>query len=216
MTLPGPAEDGPYPTIVNYSGYEPSKPGGILDESLVGFCDLLPVICDAPNHPSGLIPGFMGYATVGVNMRGTGCSGGAYDYFETLQLLDGYDIIETVAAQPWVFKNQVGMAGLSFPGISQLFVAQTKPPSLRAITPLSVIADTASSTLAPGGIFNNGFAFQWAENVVNGAQPYGQGWERDQIELEYEETGSSICEENQMLHLQAVDAVGPRPREPVL
>ena len=46
----------------------------------------------------------MGYATVGVNMRGTGCSGGAYDYFETLQVLDGYDLIETIAAQPWVFS----------------------------------------------------------------------------------------------------------------
>jgi uncharacterized protein len=208
ITLPGPIEDGPYPTIVNYSGYEPSKPGGVLDESLVDFCGLLPVLCDAPNHPAGLIAGFMGYATVGVNMRGTGCSGGAYDYFETMQVLDGYDIIETVAAQPWVFSNKVGMAGLSYPGISQLFVAQTRPPGLKAIAPLSVIAETSSSTLVPGGIFNNGFAFQWATNVVNGAQPYGQGWEQDQIDLEYEESGTSICEENQQLHLQAVDAVG--------
>ena len=207
VTLPGPIEDGPYPTIVNYSGYEPSKPGSVLDESLVGFCDVLPVLCDAPNHPAGLIAGFMGYAAVGVNMRGTGCSGGAYDYFEPLQVLDGYDIIETVAAQSWVFSNKVGMAGLSFPGISQLFVAQTRPPGLKAIAPLSVIAETSTSTLVPGGIYNNGFAFQWADRVVNGAQPYGQGWERDQVNVEYEESGTSICEENQQLHLQAVDAV---------
>ncbi|MFT6051590.1 MAG: putative acyl esterase [Halioglobus sp.] len=208
VSLPGPVEDGPYPTIVNYSGYEPSKPGSVLDESLVAFCGALPVLCDAPNHPAGLIAGFMGYATVGVNMRGTGCSGGAYDYFEPLQVLDGYDIIETIAAQSWVFSNKVGMAGLSYPGISQLFVAQSRPPSLKAIAPLSVIAETSSSTLVPGGIFNNGFAFQWADRVVNGAQPYGQGWERDQVEAEYEEFGSSICEDNQQLHLQAVDAVG--------
>jgi predicted acyl esterase len=208
VSLPGPIENGPYPTIVNYSGYEPSKPGSVLDESLVAFCGALPVLCDAPNHPAGLIAGFMGYATVGVNMRGTGCSGGAYDYFEPLQVLDGYDIIETIAAQPWVFSNKVGMAGLSYPGISQLFVAQTRPPSLKAIAPLSIIAETSSSTLVPGGIFNNGFAFQWADRVVNNAQPYGQGWERDQVDAEYEEFGSSICEENQQLHLQAVDAVG--------
>ena len=208
ITLPGPAEDGPYPTIVNYSGYEPSRPGRVLDESLVSFCGLLPVICDAPNHPSGLIAGFMGYATVGVNMRGTGCSGGAYDYFETMQVLDGYDIIETVAAQPWVYNNKVGMAGLSFPGISQLFVAQTQPPGLSAITPLSVIAETSSSTLYPGGIANNGFAFQWASNVFDGAQPYGQGWEQGQVDIEYEQFGESTCEQNQLLHAQAVDAVG--------
>ena len=42
----------------------------------------------------------LGYAVVDVNMRGTGCSGGAFDYFEPLQALDGYDVIETVARQP--------------------------------------------------------------------------------------------------------------------
>ena len=35
----------------------------------------------------------MGFAVVDVNMRGTGCSGGAYDFFEPLQSLDGYDVI---------------------------------------------------------------------------------------------------------------------------
>ena len=34
----------------------------------------------------------LGYAVVDVNMRGTGCSGGAFDYFEPLQGLDGYDV----------------------------------------------------------------------------------------------------------------------------
>ena len=208
VTLPGPIEDGPYPTIVNYSGYEPSKPGSVLDESLTGLCGILPVLCDAPNDPGALIASFMGYATVGVNMRGTGCSGGAYDFFETLQVLDGYDIIETVAAQPWVFTNKVGMAGLSYPGIAELFVAQTRPPGLKAIAPLSVIADTSASVLLPGGIYNNGFAFQWAQRVVNGAQPFGQGWEQAQVDTEYAAFGSSVCEENQQMHLQAVDAVG--------
>ena len=37
----------------------------------------------------------MGFAVVDVNMRGTGCSGGAFDFFEPLQSLDGYDIVET-------------------------------------------------------------------------------------------------------------------------
>ena len=82
-------------------------------------------------------------------MRGTGCSGGAFDYFEELQDLDGYDAIETLAHQTWSNGN-VGMVGISYMGISQLFVAQTRPPHLRAITPLSVIADTVRSTLAPG------------------------------------------------------------------
>ncbi|MCA9715284.1 MAG: CocE/NonD family hydrolase [Myxococcales bacterium] len=209
VTLPGPIEDGPYPTLVNYSGYSPSKPGEPIDASalpdpfdLESLCKDLPILCDNPNHPSGTIGGLMGFATVGVNMRGTGCSGGAYDYFEPLQALDGYDIVETIAAQPWVKFNKVGLAGLSYPGISQLYVARENPPSLAAISPLSVIADISTSTLAPGGIFNDGFALNWADNVVNNADPYGQGWEQTRVD-----GGDSICAENQKLHGQKVDVV---------
>jgi predicted acyl esterase len=202
VSLPGPIEKGPYPTLISYSGYSPSKPGGLRSHIPAELCLLFPVLCDAPNHDIGLIGGAMGYATVGVNMRGTGCSGGAYDYFETLQRLDGYDAVEIIARQPWVKHNKVGLAGLSYPGISQLFVASTKPPSLAAIAPLSVLADSLSSTLAPGGILNDGFAVGWIETVMNGADSYGQGWERTQVEQ-----GDLICEENQLLHSQKKDLI---------
>lgn len=195
ITLPGPPENGPYPTVINYSGYSPARPGEPIGDYDF-LCDELPVLCDAPNDPSGLIAGLVGYATVGVNMRGTGCSGGAYDYFEPLQLLDGYDIVETVAAQDWVLGHRVGMTGISFPGISQLFVATTHPPSLAAITPLSVIGNTYT-TASPGGIFNDGFALEWITGVLNAADPYGQGWEQARVDA-----GDTICEENQLLHKQ--------------
>ncbi len=209
VTLPGPPEDGPYPTVINYSGYQPSKPGAPIDAGTIpepfeldALCLDLPILCDIPNHPSGMIAGIMGFATVGVNMRGTGCSGGAYDYFETLQTLDGYDLVEAVAAQPWVANHKVGLVGLSYPGLSQLWVAKTQPPSLAAITPLSVFADTMTSTLAPGGMFNDGFALSWAENVLNGAAAYGQGWEQGQVDK-----GDDECAENQLLHEQRVDTI---------
>jgi predicted acyl esterase len=202
VALPGPPGDGPYPVLVNYSGYDPSQPVGQL--SLGGLdlsflCAEIPVICDAPNAPEALIAGALGYATVGVNMRGTGCSGGAYDFFEPLQLLDGYDIIETVAAQPWAGK--VGMIGISFPGISQLFVASTQPPHLAAITPLAVISGV-DTTMNPGGILNNGFAVQWGSEVSDRAAPYGHGWEQGQVDA-----GDTVCQENQLLHSQKVDII---------
>ncbi|HEY1585545.1 MAG TPA: hypothetical protein VGH63_07640, partial [Polyangia bacterium] len=74
VTLPGPIENGPYPTVVTYSGYSPSKPGmpiGNYDY----LCDSLPVLCNAPNDPGATIAALFGFATVGVNVRGTGCSG---------------------------------------------------------------------------------------------------------------------------------------------
>lgn len=202
VNLPGPASQGPYPTVVNYSGYSPSRPGEPVNGGAFSFlCSSLPVLCDAPNDPSGLIAGLMGYATVSVNIRGTGCSGGAYDFFETLQVLDGYDVIETVAAQDWVLGHRVGMTGLSYPGISQMFVARAQPPSLAAITPLSVIGNSAT-TLRPGGILNNGFAIQWVTSVLDGASPYGQGWEQARVDA-----GDRTCAENQLLHGQSIDNV---------
>jgi len=199
ITLPGPANKGPYPTVVNYSGYDPGRPGKSI--GVDALCGEYPVLCNAPSDSSSLIAAMMGYATVSVNMRGTGCSGGAYDYFEELQLLDGYDIIETVAAQSWTLGHRVGMTGISYPGISQLFVARTHPPSLAAITPLSVIG-SSHTTLRPGGIFNDGFALEWISQVISRAEPYGQGWEQGLVDA-----GDKVCEENQLLHGQKVDVI---------
>ena len=39
-------------------------------------------------------------------------------FFETLQSTDGYDAVEIIAAQPWVLNHQIGMVGLSYPGIT--------------------------------------------------------------------------------------------------
>jgi hypothetical protein len=198
--LPGPAENGPYPTVVEYSGYNPAQPGGNIAEDnadtlaelgldAAQVCAAVAFLCDTPAQPSSILALAMGYAVVAVNVRGTGCSGGAYDYFERLQVLDGYDVIETVAAQDWVKGSTVGMVGLSYPGISQLFVARSQPPSLAAIAPLSVMDDTVRGLLAPGNMFNEGFALTWADEVLSEAEPYGQGWEQDLVD-----GGDTTCE----------------------
>lgn len=179
VTLPGPVEDGPYPTVIEYSGYSPADPDAL--QPLLSLANLL------------------GYATVGVNMRGTGCSGGSFLFFEPAQWTDGYDAIEAVAAQPWS-TGQVGMVGISYPGISQLFVAQTQPPSLAAITPLSVIDDTYRSTLYPGGILNNGFATSWAEERQRDGAELGQAWAQKRVD-----EGDRVCEENQAYRTQNPD-----------
>jgi predicted acyl esterase len=171
-----------YPVLVDYSGYDPSRPGQVPQEAAVF--------------------GYQGYFVVGVNVRGTTCSGGAFDYFETLQSTDGYDVIEAVARQPWS-NGDVGMVGISYPGISQLFVAATQPPHLRAISPVSVIADTVRSTLFPGGLLNDGFALDWATDRVNGAKPAASGWARDLIDA-----GDTVCADNQKMRLQSADLLG--------
>ncbi|HEY8584666.1 MAG TPA: CocE/NonD family hydrolase [Capillimicrobium sp.] len=182
--LPTGASGGPYPTLIEYSGYGYANPAG-------------------PDSGISQVANLLGYAVVDVNMRGTGCSGGAFDYFEPLQGLDGYDVIETVARQPWVMHGHVGMMGISYGGISQLFTAATRPPSLAAITPLSVI-DSTQTTLYPGGILNTGFALSWAEDRVREARPVskngGQAWALKRVR-----EGDEVCKANQVLHADAVD-----------
>jgi predicted acyl esterase len=181
-----PAGNGPYPTLVEYAGYGYANPAGAQS----GISQIL---------------NLLGFAVVDVNMRGTGCSGGAFDFFEPLQGLDGYDVIETVARQPWALHHRVGMMGISYGGISQLFVAETRPPSLAAIAPMSVIDNTAT-TLYPGGILNTGFAFQWAKDRADDARPAsatsGQRWALTRIQQ-----GDATCKANQALHEQAVDPI---------
>jgi predicted acyl esterase len=181
-----PAGSGPYPTLIEYAGYGYADPSGAQ---------------------SGIsqIANLMGFAVVDVNMRGTGCSGGSFDYFETLQNLDGYDVIETVARQPWVLRHRVGMMGISYGAISQLFTAATDPPHLAAIAPLSVIDNTAT-TLYPGGILNTGFALSWGEERVHDALPAspigGQPWALARIR-----GGDQTCKANQALHGEAPNLI---------
>ena len=172
----------PYPTVVEYSGYDPSRPP----------------TTQSPNAFASLWNN-LGYAYVGVNIRGTGCSGGSFLPFEPVQSLDGYDAIEAVAAQPWVKFHKVGMVGISYPGIEQLYVARTRPPHLSAITPLSVIDDSYRGTLWPGGILNTGFAEPWASDRAKDAAPFGEGWEHG--------VNSPECDDNQLVRLQNPDPV---------
>jgi len=182
-----PAGPGPYPTLVEYAGYGYADPAG-------------------PQNGIAPVANLLGFAVVDVNMRGTGCSGGSFDYFEPLQSLDGYDVVETVARQPWVLGHRVGMLGISYGGISQLFVAATDPPQLAAIAPLSVI-DSTVTTLYPGGILNTGFAVAWAKGLADDARTAsptaGEAYAETRIRA-----GDRTCAANQVLHGEAPSILG--------
>ena len=184
LDLPALPSGAPTPTLIEYAGY--------------GYADP-----DGPQSGISILANLMGFTVVDVNMRGTGCSGGSFDFFEPLQSLDGYDVIETIARQPWVANGKVGMMGISYGGISQLFTAATNPPSLAAISPLSVI-DSTQTTLYPGGILNTGFALEWAKERVHDALPAspdgGQAWAYKRIQ-----EGDQTCKANQDLHPEAVN-----------
>jgi uncharacterized protein len=170
---------GPWPTVIEYSGYSPSNP---------------------ENEEAGVrLARAMGYATVSVNLRGTGCSGGVFDIFNPAQMADGYDTVEVVAAQDWVAGGRVGMVGLSYSGITQLYTAATAPPHLAAVTAQSVIADPWMQAW-PGGIFNSGFTQQWIRERDEAAAPGGSSWVAERIAA-----GDADCAAHQALRDQNPD-----------
>jgi predicted acyl esterase len=183
-TFGSPNSKGQVPTLIEYSGYGYANPAG-------------------PESGLAAVANELGFAVVDVNMRGTGCSGGAFDYFEPLQNLDAYDVIQTIGHQPWVLHHKVGMFGVSYGGISQLFAAQLRPPDLAAIAPLSVV-DATATTLYAGGVLNTGFAVPWGEDRQFDAEPAGpssgEHWAYEQIQ-----NGDTTCAANQDLHEEATD-----------
>jgi uncharacterized protein len=203
-------DDGPFPTLIEYSGYQVAAPHDLLDSILAGTSD--PLAPATSTAVGSLIGPMLDFAVVSVQMRGSGCSGGAFDLFDLPTTYDGYDAVETVAAQSWVKGGRPGMAGISFSGISQLFVAGTRPPHLAAIAPLSVTDDLYTGTGYPGGIFNSGFAQTWIEERGADARPApggGQPYARELVKR-----GDRHCRANQRLRLQTQNALRIQRRNP--
>ena len=205
--------DGPFPTFIEYSGYQIAAPGNLLSSVISGGGGppnpLVPATATAVGSAIGPL---LGFAVVSVQMRGSGCSGGAFDLFGYPTTYDGYDAVETVAAQDWVRGRKVGMAGISFSGITQLFTAGTRPPHLAAVAPLSVTDDLYNGTGYPGGIFNSGFAKTWGKDRLEDARPAprgGQPYARALVRR-----GDRHCADNQRLRLQTPNLIEVQKQTP--
>jgi len=208
--------DGPFATVIEYSGYQVAAPHDLFDSVVNqltgGSTEPDPLAPASGTAVGSLIAPMVDFAAVSVQMRGSGCSGGAFDLFDLPTTYDGYDAIETVAAQPWVKGGKVGMAGISFSGISQLFVAGARPPHLAAIAPMSVTDDLYSGTGYPGGILNSGFGQSWLQERMDDARPApggGQPYARELVRM-----GDEHCLANQRLRLQTQNALRIQRRQP--
>ncbi|HEV7758586.1 MAG TPA: CocE/NonD family hydrolase, partial [Acidimicrobiales bacterium] len=84
-------------------------------------------------------------------------------------------------------NGKVGMIGLSYSGITQLYTAATRPPHLAAVTAQSVIADPWLEQW-PSGIYNDGFTKQWLEERGRQSGAGGTGWVQDRIDA-----GDTAC-----------------------
>lgn len=92
-----------------------------------------------------------GYAIVNPDKRGAYMSEGNLLYWGHEDALDGCDVIEWIASQPWS-NGKVGMSGNSWLTVSQWFIAAERPEHLVAIAPWEGFCDHYRESGTRGGI----------------------------------------------------------------
>jgi uncharacterized protein len=108
-----------------------------------------------------------GYATLFVDMTGTGASDG--DYAESFDLpregRDCAEIIEWAAEQDWC-DGRVGVWGVSYGGMNALAAAAHRPPHLRALVAVYATTDMYRDTIAPGNCPAMLGRYAWAAHML--------------------------------------------------
>jgi len=124
-----------------------------------------------------------GYASVRLDVRGSGSSGGiAEDEYTEREIRDNLQVLGWLAAQPWC-TGAAGMFGISWGGFSALQAAMRRPPELRAIVPVHFSHDRYTTDVHYyGGTLHVGESVYWpTEMVAENALPpdperFGPGW----------------------------------------
>jgi uncharacterized protein len=150
-----PDGDGKFPALINSGIYQKDKlwtPPPDLDEKPNPYMNWETV------NPEWWVP--RGYAALRVDTRGSGKSPGYTAPFSLQESTDFYDAIEWAARQPWC-NGRVATIGISYYAQSQWWVANLKPPSLRAMVPWEGRADQYRDATYHGGIFGQGFVTNW-------------------------------------------------------
>ncbi len=117
---------------------------------------------DSLNHP--YFAGH-GYASIRVDMRGSGESEGvlADEYLE-IELVDGMEVLRWIADQPWCDGN-IGMMGISWGGFNGLQIAAHGPEELKAVVTVCSSDDRYSDDVHYMGGCLLGDNLSWASTM---------------------------------------------------
>jgi len=149
MWLPDDADSDPVPAIVEYIPYRKNDATASRD---------------APMH--AYFAGH-GYASVRVDMRGSGDSDGLLlDEYLPQEQDDGVEVIGWLAEQPWC-TGAVGMIGKSWGGFNGLQIAARRPPPLKAIVTVCSTDDRYSDDVHyMGGCLLGAWMLPWASVML--------------------------------------------------
>lgn len=144
LWLPADADHSPVPALLEYLPYR--KRDGTAER-------------DALTHP--YLAGH-GYASVRVDIRGSGESDGVLsDEYSLQEQDDALEVIAWLAAQPWC-SGAVGMFGISWGGFNALQIAARRPPALKAIVTLCSTDDRYRDDVHYMGGARLNAGFGWA------------------------------------------------------
>jgi uncharacterized protein len=101
-----------------------------------------------------------GYAYVHMDVRGSGRSGGSFEFMGRNEQNDLYDAIEWAGAQPWC-NGKVGGIGQSYFCMLQWFMGALAPPSLACLGAHDGLADAYRAGCYHGGIPCDFFPGYW-------------------------------------------------------
>ena len=141
VTLPR-GRPGPFPVALTITGYGKGSPIGAVGGA----------------GTSGLVS--RGYATVVVDDRGTGASGGTWDSWGPRTQADYREVLDWIVDQPWS-DGRIGVTGTSYMGITSLFAAATGHPAVKAVFATVPMGDAYRDIVLAGGEVNTAFVPLW-------------------------------------------------------
>ncbi|HEV8360109.1 MAG TPA: CocE/NonD family hydrolase [Candidatus Thermoplasmatota archaeon] len=127
-----PAGDGPFAALLELTPY------ALLGRDRWGLAQEYRI--PDPGAANSLVDFYVprGYAVAVAHVRGTGESGGCLTVGGPDEGLDGAELVQWLAAQPWS-NGKVAMLGTSYVGTTPLQTAILAPPNLTTIVPVSAV-----------------------------------------------------------------------------
>src|SRR5919108_2091396 len=128
-----------------------------------------------------------GYVYVHMDVRGSGKSGGEFEFLGPKEQHDLYDVIQWIAAQPWS-NGKVGGLGQSYFCMSQWWMGIMAPPALACLGAYDGLNDPYRASCYQGGIPGQFFpGYWWNQNRIinrfpaNGSEPRVQETDLDML-----------------------------------